>query len=338
MTKQHTILNNLTKLVTWEKTARALGIALGTVLPWIIGSLCNQSQNGSIISFGSYLLVSTFIFLPKDHTFKILCLSAIIFSLFATVGIFTTLGSPFFFIFAIFAAATQCISELRNNHLRMPFALATLGYFLSINQIPEDGPFFYALFFSMGCIWGIFITYFGFTKETKPLHKNKIDLKNNPEQQRFTISIAITTLLGSIIACFSPGTHPCWLPAAALRVIKPTQEQTIYRIKTRITGSLLGAAAGGILLGLSPIPWLHILLVCLVMFIMQIATAKRYGIWTFCLTSVALAFNFPATGDIFLMATDRVLLTAGGILIALAVLLILPNEPKTKEDSTSYPL
>lgn len=326
MTKIQTARNNTIKFITWEKTLRALGLTIGTVSPWIIGLLIDQAQNGAIMSFGTYLLVSAFIFIPPKNTLKILVLSAIIYSLFATVGIFTSLGSPFFFIFALLAATTQCISELHNDHLRMPFALATLGYFLSINQIPTDGPVFYSLFFSFECIWGIAIAYFCFTKETIPPKLNKVDLKNNPEQKRFGMTIIIITLCGSLLACFSPGTHPCWLPAAALRVIKPTQKQTIYRIKTRIMGSLLGAVTGGILLGLSPIPWLHILLVCLVMFIMQIATAKRYGIWTFCLTSVALAFNFPATDDIFTMATNRALLTAGGILIALAMLSILPKE------------
>lgn len=323
------ILKNTTELLTLEKSLRALAITTGTVLPWIIGLLYHQAQNGMIVSFGCYLFVSAFTFLPKDNTLKILLLSVVIYSLFATIGIFTRLGSPFFFIFAVIAATTQCISELRNDYLRLPIALATLGYFLSINQIPNSGPYCYAIYFSFGCCWGAIITYFFFKKETTPHTINTVDLKNNPEQKHFGVTMVIISLVGSIAACFSPGTHPCWLPAAALRVMKPTKEQTTYRIKTRITGSLLGAAAGGILLGLSPIPWLHILIVCSVMFIMQIATAKRYGIWTFCLTAVALAFNFPVTGDILDMATERVLLTAGGIIIALAMLFILPSGSKS---------
>lgn len=64
------------------------------------------------------------------------------------------------------------------------------------------------------------------------------------------------------------------------------------------------------------------------MFIMQLATAKRYAIWTFCLTSIALAFDFTLPSSIFTMAFERVILTAGGILIALIMLLVLPSEQK----------
>lgn len=230
-------LDKNTKFLTWEKTFRAIIITIGTVSPWIIGLLYNQAQNGSIVAFGSYLVVSTFIFLPQKNTIKILCLSAIIFSFYANVGVFTVLGSPLFFVFAILAAATQCISELHNSYLRVPFALAILGYFLSIEQIPQDGPVFYAIFFSLGCVWGAFITYFCFPKELIPLQSQKIELKNNRGQQRFGVTMIMTTLIGSIVACFCPGTHSCWLPAAALRVMKPTKEQTTYRIKARITGS-----------------------------------------------------------------------------------------------------
>jgi len=139
------------------KTFRAIIITVGTVSPWIIGLLYNQAQNGSIVAFGSYLVVSTFIFLPQKNTIKILCLSAIIFSFYASVGVFTVLGSPLFFVFAILVAATQCISELHNSYLRVPFVLATLGYFLSIEQIPQDGPVFYAIFLAL-VVYGVHLS------------------------------------------------------------------------------------------------------------------------------------------------------------------------------------
>ncbi|WP_084639662.1 FUSC family protein [Kaistia adipata] len=122
------------------------------------------------------------------------------------------------------------------------------------------------------------------------------------------------------------GSHAGWLPAAALRVLKPTRGETLSRMKQRGIGSLLGAAAGGLLLGFSGAAWLHALIVGGLVFAMLVIGAKRYGAWTFCLTAVALAFDLGPAADPVPMALDRVLLTAGGLLVATAVFALLPGQ------------
>lgn len=315
----------LVQALTGNKILRACFVASGTLFPWLMGMLTGYLEAGIIMSFGCYLVVASFTFLPEQHRFKLLLQSAILLSAYAAIGIYTTMGSFLFFLFAVLFALSQCIAELRNNYLRVPVALATLGFFLSVNQVPQQGASFYAVFFMLGCFWGIVIAYIGISTTTKTLPTCAIHVRDQ-KQQRFGIAMIIASLLGSSLACFTPGSHPCWLPAATLRVMKPTKEQTRYRIKARIIGSVLGAAVGGVLLGISTLPYLRLLLVYLIIVAMLLITAKRYAGWTFCLTAVALAFNLGLHGDIVTMAFNRAFLTAGGICVALLMLFIIPHE------------
>ena len=266
--------------------------------------------------------------LPSDGKIKLLLISALIFSVFAALGVYVTLGSPLFFIFAILAALAQAVSELKGGYLRLPVALSALAFFLSVGQVPTDGALFSALFFTLGCFWGAFVAVCCIARTDKENPQAAVDLYHNKSQQRFSFSMAVTALIGSVLACISPGSHPCWLPAAALRVMKPTRQQTRYRMKARGLGSLLGAATGSLLLGLSPIPWLHASMVGGLVFAMLLIGAQRYAGWSFCLTAVALAFNLSPDGNVVVMAFNRVLLTVGGVFIAMLMLVILPTEQK----------
>lgn len=116
--------------------------------------------------------------------------------------------------------------------------------------------------------------------------------------------------------------HPCWLPAAGLRVMKPERSVTLARLQARGAG----AAVGGVLLGCYTIPVLHAGLVGVLLFLMLIIGAKRYGYWTFCLTAIALTFNLvPGVNSVYL-AVDRVLLTIIALAIVTLTLRFLPEK------------
>jgi hypothetical protein len=100
-------------------------------------------------------------------------------------------------------------------------------------------------------------------------------------------------------------------------------------MKQRGVGSLLGAAAGGLILGWASAAWLHALLVGGLVFAMLTIGAKRYGAWTFCLTAVALAFDLGPAAHPLPVAMDRVLLTVGGLVIAALVIGLLPGSGPT---------
>lgn len=324
----------ITAIITTDpaKIRRAALLAIGVMLPWFIGIICGYAQYGSIASFASYLLVVSFPLLPVTHCLPMLISSAMLFSLFASIGIWVPLGSPAFFIFALLATLTQGVSELRQGYFRLPVALSALAFFLSVGQAPAAGALFYSVYFSLGASWGVWLAWRMIP--VNPHSEVSHPLSVSPLSLRFAIGMGIVSLVGSTLACFSAGSHPCWLPAAALRVMKPTRQETIYRIKTRSLGTLAGAAMGGLLLGLSPIPWLHAGIAGCVFFAMLLIGARRYGGWSFCLTAIALAFNLTPEGSALSMAVNRAFLTLIGMCLALVALMMLVNRPAQKTQGT----
>lgn len=307
--------------VTPERIRRAALLAIGVMLPWFIGIISGYAQYGSIASFASYLMVVSFPLLPARHCLRVLGISALLFSVFASIGVFVTLGTVSFFIFALLAALAQGLGELKQGYFRLPVALSALAFFLSVGQSPASGPLFYSLCFSLGAVWGIVLARVMLPVNSQ--NESSSSLHISPLSLRFAAGMGVVSLVGSVLACLSGGSHPCWLPAAALRVMKPTREQTIYRIKTRSLGTLAGAATGGLLLGLSPTPWLHALIAGGMLFAMLLIGAKRYGGWSFCLTAIALAFNLTPDASAVSMALNRSQLTIVGMCLALLALLIL---------------
>lgn len=305
-----------------NRILRSLLLASGVAIPWLIGIIIKDPASGSIASFGAYVIITSFPFLPKRNAWQIMLLSALLLSFFATFGASVTLGSLTFFIAAAVVALIQGISELRGGVMRLPIALAVLAFFLSVGQAVDGDTVFFSIWFFCGTVWGglVALALVEPSADKIPPIERYNYLK---KQKQFLASMVIVSLIGSILAAIVPSSHPCWLPAAALRVMKPTRRQTKKRMSDRALGSLLGACFGGLLLGLYTYPLLHVFFVLLLVFAMLMIGAQRYAAWTFCLTAVALTFNSHPGTSALIIATDRVLLTIGGLIISALALLIL---------------
>ena len=304
------------------KLRRSLILAAGVVAPWGLGIALGEGASGSIAAFGAYLLIVSFPSVPDTRPFVTLGLAALILSAFAALGASVALGGAGFFLVAILAALAQAVAELRGGPLRLPVALGVLAFFLSVAQLPGGGWPPYGGLFLAGAVWGAVVAAMVLPRMAAgPTAWAVGELAT----VRFLGAAVATALLGALAAAVSSSQHPGWLPAAALRVLKPTREETLRRMRQRGVGSLLGAAVGGLLLGWASAAWLHALIVGGLVFAMLLIGAKRYGAWTFCLTAVALAFDLGPATDPLSMAFDRVLLTAGGLLVAVAVVAVLPG-------------
>lgn len=308
---------------------RSLGLALAVVAPWALGLATGQAAPGLTASFGAYLLLVSFPHLPEVGRTGVLAWSVLIMSTFAALGGAVTLGSPAFFVGAVMAALAQAAGELRGGFMRLPIALAALAYFLCVGQFPAGQVALYSGCFAVGALLAALVVRTVIPVQADAPAALPLARLFGREGLRFGGGMALASILGSIAACFSPGSHPCWIAAAGLRVLKPTRRQTLDRMKARGLGTLLGALAGGAILSLSPFPWLHVGIVGLLVWAMLIVGAKRYAVWSFCLTAVALAFDLTAEGGLVTMAGHRVLLTVGGIAIAALVLpLLTPTAEK----------
>lgn len=305
-------------------------LALVVVAPWYLGIATGHQSTGLVASFGAYLIAVSFPLLPAARRNRTLVLSALIFSSFATLGAVVPLGSAAFFACALLAALAQSVFELRGGAYRLPVALAALSFFLSVGQVPAHGALHYGASFLAGTIWtAVFMPALiarAPKAGTAALVTAPVEVDGPAAHRRFTLAMLAAALSGSFTACFAPGSHPCWMPAAGLRIMKPTRSQTLYRMRARGAGTILGAAASGLILGLSPLPWLHATLVFAVLVAMLTIGARKYGAWSFCLTAIALAFDLQPEGSVLLIATDRVMLTLGGIALAAVMIPLLPRQ------------
>ncbi|HBW3564932.1 FUSC family protein, partial [Klebsiella pneumoniae] len=264
----------------------------------------------------------SFSVLPVKKPLQQVLIAAGIMIFFATLGFSAPGGSIYFFLFAILAALAQGLAELRGGNLRLPVSLAALVFFLAHGQSPAETLSQYIFSFGLGCLWAIPFILIFIPKETLSPARAPLYPMESPTQRRFLLGITFTALLGSIAVSLSTVAHACWIPAAALRVVKPGWEETRYRIQTRSMGTMLGAIVGSIILVCYPYPLFHIAIVGGMFLLMLQFGAKNYFRWSFCLTTITLAFN-PAVGsDIFSLAQERVLFTIEGISIAFIMMKI----------------
>ncbi|WP_263755725.1 FUSC family protein [Klebsiella pneumoniae] len=260
--------------------------------------------------------------LPVKKPLQQVLIAAGIMIFFATLGFSAPGGSIYFFLFAILAALAQGLAELRGGNLRLPVSLAALVFFLAHGQSSAETLSQYIFSFGLGCLWAIPFILIFIPKETLSPARAPLYPMESPTQRRFLLGITFTALLGTIAVSLSTVAHACWIPAAALRVVKPGWEETRYRIQTRSMGTMLGAIVGSIILVCYPYPLFHIAIVGGMFLLMLQFGAKNYFRWSFCLTTITLAFN-PAVGsDIFSLAQERVLFTIEGISIAFIMMKI----------------
>jgi uncharacterized membrane protein YccC len=142
---------------------------------------------------------------------------------------------------------------------------------------------------------------------------------------RFIGTMAVLGFVGGAIAASLPVPHAGWLLTAALRVMKPTQAQTLLRLKQRFTGTITGAvSAAGLLCW--PLPaLLHAEILGVILTVMQLVGAKRYAVWTFCLTVIALDLkSVPPQEIAWHLGEERILLTIGGLALGIVFSLRLP--------------
>lgn len=313
------------------KAIRSLLLAVSVVAPWMLGVATGDAALGNWGSFGSYLLIVSFPRIPQQSAYVALLLAALIISSFAALGANVALGSVLFFIVAVLAAIIQGLTELKCGMMRLPAALGVLAFFLTTGQIQADEMMPSVGAFLGGTLWGV-IALLMISERTGGNLGRFFVPKLNRHEFRFITGISLAALAGGALGSGIQASHSCWLPAASLRILKPTRQQTLTRMRDRGVGTLLGAGAGGALLGLYTTPWLHIALVLLLVFTMLMFGAKRYAIWTFCLTAVALTFNLHPGSSPWILAFERGLLTILGLGIVVAILLILP---KKISDSTT---
>lgn len=136
----------------------------------------------------------------------------------------------------------------------------------------------------------------------------------------FTFRYAIRSAVGATIALILGKwlivDHGFWLPFTFMIIIQPHFNATFRKAVDRVTGTLGGVIAGGLLLKLPAGYLLHEGILFLTFVLMVYYMRRKYAISAFFITlNLVLLFNLEATYSDHLMVT-RVVATIGGAILA----------------------
>ncbi|HEV7936213.1 MAG TPA: FUSC family protein [Actinomadura sp.] len=144
------------------------------------------------------------------------------------------------------------------------------------------------------------------------------DVRTRSLRFRRLTRTGVATFIGMVIWVLQPFPHGYWLPITTVICMRFSYGETGTYVNERVAGSAIGAAFGAVLLALAPS---RLLLVVLIFISAMAAYALRslgYVYWVMLNTPLAMMLVDYSTPIDWQVAGERVALTIGGGLIALA--------------------
>jgi Fusaric acid resistance protein-like len=296
-------------------------LACGATLPAALGVCLGRESLGFVASSGAYFVTIAHADLPKNGRAQRLASTILMLCVGAVAGASAGQRVWIFLPVAAVGASWQAWTEIANTGLRFPAAMAVLVLLLSTGNVsPDLSVATYGAAFAGGAVWQGLVQYVA----ARPSDKSPATIASDFEAlilsataaSRFIVLMAALGITGGAIAASLPVPHSAWLLTSALRVMKPSQAETHLRLKHRFIGTAAGAIASAGLLGWHIPPLLYAGLLGIMLTAMQLVGARRYAMWTFCLTVIALDLGQRSHGVGWRMAEDRLLLTIGGLALA----------------------
>jgi Fusaric acid resistance protein-like len=311
------------------KLLNATVLACAATVPAVLGVWLGYAPAGLRASFASYLIAVTHTDLPARGREQRLAATVLMLSLGATAGAAADMHAWAIMALAIAGASWQAWTEVGDNGLRLPSAMAVLAMLLSAGNVsPELALKAYSLAFAGGAVWQGLVQYVVARSNETPPTSLATEFASLfwtiAAARRFVATMAALGLAGGTIVVLLPMPHASWLLTAALRVMKPSRGHTHLRLRQRFAGTAAGAAASAGLLGWHIPAVLHIGILAITLTIMQLVGARRYAAWTFCLTVIALDLGLQPREVGWQIAIDRILLTIGGLALAFIFSVHLP--------------
>jgi hypothetical protein len=296
-------------------------LACGATLPAALGDCLGRESVGFTASFGAYLVTITHADLPIKGRAQRLVATILMLCVGAIAGASAGQRVWIFLPLAAVAASWQAWTEIADTGLRFPAAMAVLALLLSTGNVsPDLSVATYGAAFAAGAIWQGLVQYVAARPSNMPPVTLASDfgalISSVTAARRLIATMATLGVAAGAIAASLPLPHAAWLLTAALRVMKPSQAQTRLRMKHRFIGTAAGAIVSAGLLSWPLPPLLYAGILGVMLTVMQLVGARRYAVWTFCLTVIALDLGQQPHEIGWQTAEDRILLTIGGLVLA----------------------
>lgn len=296
-------------------------LACGATLPIVLGVWLGRESLGFMASSGAYFVTIAHADLPIKDRLQRIATTVLMLCAGAIAGASAGQRIWIFLPVAAVGASWQAWTEIANTALRFPAAIAVLVLLLSTGNVSADlSVATYGAAFAAGAVWQGLIQYVAARPSDKPATTLAADIdaliSSITAARRFIATMAMLGVAGGTIAASLPLPHAAWLLTAALRVTKPSQAETLRRLKHRFIGTVGGAIVSAGLLGWQLPPLLYAGILGLMLTVMQLIGARHYAVWTFCLTVIALDLGQRSHEIGWHAAGDRLVLTIGGLALA----------------------
>jgi Fusaric acid resistance protein-like len=231
-------------------------------LPAVLGVCLGRESVGLTASFGAYLVTITHADLPIKGQAQRLMATILMFCVGAIAGASAGQRVWIFLPLAMAAASWQAWTEIADTALRFPAAIAVLALLLSTGNVsPDLSVATYGAAFATGAIWQGLVQYVmarsGDMRSASLTSDFEALISSVVTARRFIVTMATLGAAGAAIVASLPMPHAAWLLTAALRVMKPSQAVTHFRLKHRLIGTVAGAIVSAGLLGWGLPPLLY---------------------------------------------------------------------------------
>jgi Fusaric acid resistance protein-like len=291
-------------------------------VPLVIGIGVGHDAAGTIVTLGAYLWTIGHLTVERPIGVRV---SAVTAGLLGVAGATGALAGGHLWLLVVLVvvwAAAQAVADTAATVLRVPVAMAALGFLLSamIGGSGAGSAGWRGVLFLGGAAWAALWELARHPPWRSPGGSLDLGLAEcwaaRDRSRRFAVLLAAPTALAAGVAGVFAISHGAWMATTVLRVMRPEASATVARSGRRIVGTSAGALIAAVLLGTErhELTAVVVLVVCLSA--MQLVGPVRYGIYTFFLTLIALELGSVGQAASWHLALVRVALTLAGAALA----------------------
>jgi len=311
----------------WTPVAASRAVATACVVatPLAVGIGTGHPAAGATGTLGTYLWTVGHLLLPRPLGVRLSATTVVLLGVAGVTGALAGGALWLLVVLAVVWAAAQAVAETAGTAVRLPVAMAALGFLLSAmeGQVSAGAALWRGVLMVGGATWGALWAVAQKPPWRSPgegsRHVGVTELwAARSRSRRFAVLLAVPTALAAGVAGLFQISHGAWTATTVLRVMRPEASATVARSGRRIVGTSAGALVAALLLGLEQHHLTAVVTLVVCVSAMQLVGPKRYGFYTFFLTLIALELGSVAQPASWHLAVVRVALTLAGAALAVA--------------------
>ncbi|HEY6623489.1 MAG TPA: FUSC family protein [Acidimicrobiales bacterium] len=309
--------------IRWDRVGSNFLTACLVAAPLALGFGTGHAVAGGIGALGAYLWTASHVTDKRPIGLPIGVVTAILLGLAGGMGALAGRHLWLLVVMVVLWASLQAVTDVAGGALRVPVAMAALCMLLSAidGGATPTGALRQGLLTLGGAAWIAGTEVLRHSPGGSPGRgAQDVDVKavwaSWPAARPFALLLVIpTALVAAVVGAFQVS-HGAWSATTVLRVLRPDAATTITRSWQRAAGTAVGALLAAVLLAAAPTALTAVIVMVVAVTAMQLVGPRRYAVYTFFLTLVALQLSSVGHAADWGIAFIRVLLTLVGLAVA----------------------